>query len=48
MIAINNDAGAPIVKRADLTIIGDSEEVMQALITRVAQARAQREIPEAK
>lgn len=48
VIAINKDGGAPIVKRADLTIIGDAEDVMQALITRVAQARAQREIPGAK
>lgn len=47
VIAINKDAGSPIVKRADLTIIGDAEEVMQALIARIAQARAQREIPEA-
>lgn len=47
VIAINKDAGAPIVKRADLSIIGDSEDVMQALITRIAQARAQREMPEA-
>jgi electron transfer flavoprotein alpha subunit len=43
VIAINRDPGAPIVKRADLTIIGDAEEVMQALITRVAQARDQTE-----
>ena len=46
VIAINRDAGAPIVKRADLTIIGDAEDVMQALITRVSQARNQREAPE--
>jgi electron transfer flavoprotein alpha subunit len=46
VIAINRDAGAPIVKRADLTVIGDAEELMQALLTRIAQARAQREIPE--
>lgn len=47
VIAVNRDAGAPIVKRADLTVIGDAEDVMQALITRIAQAQAQREIPEA-
>lgn len=47
VIAINKDAGAPIVKRADLTLVGDAEELMQALLTRVAQARAQRELPEA-
>jgi electron transfer flavoprotein alpha subunit len=45
VIAINRDAGAPIVKRADLTIIGDAEEVMQALLRRIEQARVQREIP---
>ncbi len=45
VIAINHDAGAPIAKRADLTIIGDAEDVMQALIARMEQARAQREIP---
>lgn len=47
VIAINRDAGAPIVKRADLTLIGDAEELMQAVLTRIAQARAQREQPEA-
>ncbi|WP_045836003.1 electron transfer flavoprotein subunit alpha/FixB family protein [Hyphomicrobium sp. 99] len=46
VIAINRDAGAPIVKRADLTVIGDAEELMQALITRVSQARNQGEVPE--
>ena len=46
VIAINRDAGAPIIKRADLSIIGDAEDVMQALITRIGQARAQHEIPE--
>lgn len=46
VIAINKDAGAPIVKRADLTITGDAEEIMQAFLTRLAQARAQRETPE--
>lgn len=48
VIAINKDASAPIAKRADLTVAGDAEEVMQALITRIAQARAQREVPEGK
>lgn len=47
VIAINCDAGAPIVKRADLTIIADAEELMQALITRVAQAREQTDATEA-
>lgn len=46
VIAINRDPGAPIVKRADLTVIGDAEELMQALITRVAQARGQSAVAE--
>ncbi len=46
VIAINRDSGAPIVKRADLTVIGDAEELMQALITRVEQARNQAEVAE--
>ena len=46
VIAINRDPGAPIIKRADLTVIGDAEEVMQAIITRVTQARNQREVTE--
>lgn len=45
VIAINRDAGAPIVQRADLTVIGDAEDLMQALLTRIEQARAQRELP---
>jgi electron transfer flavoprotein alpha subunit len=40
VIAINKDASAPIVKRADLSIIGDAEEVMQALIGEIAKAKA--------
>jgi electron transfer flavoprotein alpha subunit len=47
VIALNRDAGAPIVGRADLSVIGDAEEVMQALLTRIAQTRAQSERPEA-
>ena len=43
VIAVNRDPGAPIVKRADLTVIADADEFMQALITRVAQAREQTE-----
>lgn len=45
VIAINRDAGAPIVQRADLTVIGDAEDLMQALLTRIEQAKAQRELP---
>ena len=45
VIAVNRDSGAPIIGRADLSVIGDAEEVMQALLTRIAQAREQRELP---
>ncbi|HET6390732.1 electron transfer flavoprotein subunit alpha/FixB family protein [Hyphomicrobium sp.] len=44
VIAINRDPGAAIVKRADLTVIGDAEELMQALMTRISQARNQAEV----
>jgi electron transfer flavoprotein alpha subunit len=47
VIAINRDAGAPIVKRADLAVIGDAEELMQALISRLVQAQRQSERSEA-
>ena len=40
VIAINKDASAPIVKRADLSIIGDAEGVMQALIMEIEKAKA--------
>jgi electron transfer flavoprotein alpha subunit len=40
VIAVNTDASAPIVKRADLTIIGDAQAIMQALIDEIAQAKA--------
>ena len=39
VIAINKDASAPMIKRADLSIIGDAEEIMQALITLINQAK---------
>ncbi len=39
VIAINRDSSAPIVKRADLSVIGDAEEIMQALITLINQAK---------
>jgi electron transfer flavoprotein alpha subunit len=39
VIAINLDSSAPIIKRADLSIIGDAEEIMQALITEIANAK---------
>lgn len=37
VIAINSDASAPITKRADLSIVGDAQEVMTALLAEVAQ-----------
>lgn len=43
VIAINKDASAPIIKRADLSIIGDAEEIMTALITLIDQAKNVRE-----
>ncbi|MES1988314.1 MAG: FAD-binding protein, partial [Pseudomonadota bacterium] len=39
VIAINRDNSAPFVKRADLTIIGDAEEIMQSLILAIAEAK---------
>lgn len=39
VIAINRDSSAPIVKRADLSIIGDAEEIMQALIAEIAKTK---------
>jgi len=40
VIAINTDASAPMVKRADLSVIGDAEEIMSALITLIAEAKS--------
>lgn len=39
VIAINRDASAPIVQRADLTIVGDADAVMRALLDLVKAAR---------
>lgn len=39
VIAINRDAGAPIAARADLTIAGDAEAVMLALLDEIARAK---------
>ena len=39
VIAINTDASAPMIKRANLSIIGDAEEIMQALIALIAEAK---------
>ena len=40
VIAINKDASAPIVKRANLSVIGDAEAVMQALIMEIEKSKA--------
>ena len=37
VIAINRDASAPIVKRANLTIVGNAQEVMTALLAALRQ-----------
>ena len=39
VIAMNLDASAPIVKRANLSIIGDASEIVPALIDAVERAR---------
>lgn len=36
VIAINRDAGAPIIGRADFSVIGDAEGIMQALLELMA------------
>ena len=41
VIAINKDASAPIVKRANLSIIGDAEAIMQALMTEIEKAKVE-------
>jgi electron transfer flavoprotein alpha subunit len=40
VIAVNLDGSAPIVKRANLTIIGDTQATIASLIDAVTQARA--------
>jgi electron transfer flavoprotein alpha subunit len=39
VIAINKDASAAMIKRADLSVIGDAEEIMQALLMLINQAK---------
>ncbi len=39
VIAINRDASAPLIRRADLSIIDDTQRVAQALLARVREAR---------
>ena len=47
VIAVNLDASAPLVRRADLSIIDDTRRVAEALLAEVRQARAARRNPEA-
>lgn len=42
VIAVNLDGSAPIVKRANLTIIGDTQATIASLIDEVARARSSR------
>ena len=42
VIAVNLDGSAPIVKRANLTIIGDTQATIASLIDEVARARSTR------
>lgn len=39
VIAINRDGSAPIVKRANLSVVGDAEDIMQSLNQAIAQAK---------
>jgi electron transfer flavoprotein alpha subunit len=43
VMVINRDNSAPIVKRANLSVIGDAEEIMHALIELVNEAKANME-----
>jgi electron transfer flavoprotein alpha subunit len=42
VIAINRDIAAPIIQRADLSVIGDAQGIMQALLEAVETARSNR------
>lgn len=42
VIAINTDAGCDMIKRADLAVIGDSTEILAALVARVKQQQGER------
>jgi electron transfer flavoprotein alpha subunit len=44
VIVVNRDNSAPIVKRANLSVIGDAEEIMHALIELVRDAKANKEV----
>ena len=45
VIAVNLDASAPLIKRADLSIIDDTHSVTRALLDEVARAREAARIP---
>jgi electron transfer flavoprotein alpha subunit len=45
VIAVNLDGSAPIAKRADLTVVGDAQATIAALIEQVQAARASRGQP---
>src|SRR5581483_1404626 len=45
VIAVNLDASAPIVKRANLTVIADAKETIAALNEAAAAARTARQAP---
>jgi electron transfer flavoprotein alpha subunit len=42
VIAVNLDGSAPIAKRANLTVVGDAQATISALIEQVQAARAAR------
>ncbi len=39
MVTINLDLGCDMIKRADLAVIGDSAEILAALVAKVEQQR---------
>ncbi len=45
VMAVNTDASAPMVQRAELALIGDAQAIMGALLELVQQARAASESP---
>ena len=42
VIAINMDPSCDMIKRADLAVIGDSTQILEALVTLVSQAREEK------
>lgn len=43
VIAVNQDASAPIVKRANLTIVGDAGEIMEGLLAELKRSQSPQE-----